>query len=109
MTTKRHQMIYEFLENRYKKENLIREEEDETVQIPVEHPGLLEVPEGKNVEDLPDEHFKALINKKGWEAISKGLTNLHTWNKEKNPSLASWANKTQERLATWVENKREGE
>ncbi|MGD2072715.1 MAG: hypothetical protein PVG65_04425 [Candidatus Thorarchaeota archaeon] len=84
-------------------------EQKPKVKIPVEHPGLLEVPEGKNVEDLPLSHFKALIKKKGWEKISKGLTNLHTWNKDKNPKLASWADKTQEKLAKWIESQREKE
>jgi hypothetical protein len=69
------------------------------VKIPVEHPGVLEVPEEKNVEDLPESHFENLIKKKGWPEISKALTNLHTWNKEKNPSLASWADNMQNKLS----------
>ena len=79
------------------------------VKIPVEHPGVLEVPEGKDVESLGEEHFKSLIKKKGWNEISKALTNLHTWNTKKNPSLASWANNMQEKLAKWVESKREND
>jgi len=79
---------------------------EQKVKIPVEHPGVLEVPEGKNVEDLPAAHFQNLIKKKGWAEISKALTNLHTWNKDKHPSLAGWANSMQARLSTWVEKER---
>lgn len=85
--------------------NLLQEEKSyleilkEGVKIPIKHPGVLEVPEGKNVEDLPESHFENLISKKGWGEISKALTNLHVWNKDKNPTLAGWANKMQEKLA----------
>ena len=82
-------------------------EQEPKVKIPVEHPGLLEVPEGKDVENLPLSHFQNLIKKKGWEKISKGLINLKVWNKEKNPTLSSWADRTQEKLAKWVETQRE--
>lgn len=69
------------------------------VKIPVEHPGILSVPEGKDVEDLPYEHFAKLAKKKGWGKISKALNNLHVWNKDKNPTLASWANKMQDKIS----------
>ena len=82
--------------NKYRQ--IIKEQEPQ-VKIPVKHPGVLEVPEGKNVEDLPYAHFAALAKKKGFGEISKALTNLHTWNKDRDPALASWANKTQERLS----------
>ena len=75
------------------------------VKIPVEHPGVLEVPEGKNVEDLPYSHFAALVKKKGFGEISKALTNLHTWNTKQNPTLANWADKMQEKLAGEFEEK----
>jgi len=80
---------------------------EQKVKIPVKHPGMLEVPEGKDVEDLGEDHFKSLVKKKGWEEISKALTNLHTWNKDRDPKLAGWANKMQEKLAKWVESQRE--
>jgi hypothetical protein len=70
------------------------------VKIPVEHPGMLEVPDGEDVEDLPYSHFQALAKKKGFAKISRALNNLHVWNKEKNPSLAAWANKMQDRLSS---------
>jgi hypothetical protein len=76
----------------------VAEADEPQVKIPVEHPGVLEVPEGKNVEDLPYSHFAALAKKKGFGEISKALTNLHTWNKDKHPALASWADKMQQRL-----------
>jgi hypothetical protein len=81
--------------------------EQAEVKIPVKHPGVLEVPEGKDIENLGEDHFKALISKKGWEEISRALTNLHVWNKDRNPSLAAWANSMQGRLSKWVESKRE--
>jgi len=87
------------------KEAVIREQGK--VKIPVKHPGVLEVPEGKNVEDLGEDHFKSLVKKKGWSEISKALTNLHTWNTKRDPKLASWANNMQEKLAKWVEKERE--
>lgn len=60
-------------------------------EIEVKHEGILEVPEGKNVEDLPIKHFQNLINKNGYESIIKALTNLEVWNKNKNKTLSSWA------------------
>lgn len=77
------------------------------VKIPVEHPGVLEVPEGKDVEDLGEEHFKGLIKKKGWNEISKALTNLQTWNKSKDPKLSNWADNMQQKLSKWVDSERE--
>jgi len=73
--------------------------EDPKVKIPVEHPGVLEVPEGKNVEDLPYSHFAALAKKKGFGEISKALTNLHTWNKTRDPKLSNWADDMQAKLS----------
>ena len=80
------------------KENKSFVKEAGKVKIPVEHPGVLEVPEGKNVEDLPYSHFAALAKKKGFGEISKALTNLHTWNKDRDPKLSGWADKMQQRL-----------
>lgn len=79
---------------------------EQKVKIPIEEPGKLEVPEGKNVEDLPESHFQGLINKKGWSEISKALINLKVWNKDRNKALSSWADKMQEKLAAWVEAQR---
>ena len=87
--------------------NLLKEAATPQVKIPVKHPGVLEVPEGKEVDQLGEEHFKALINKKGWSEISKALINLKVWNKKRDPKLSSWADNMQEKLAKWVEAKRE--
>ena len=38
------------------------------------------------------------LKRKGFEEISKALTNLHTWNKDRNPKLANWADKMQQKL-----------
>lgn len=61
------------------------------VDIDVKNPGLLEVPAGKEVDQLPKSHFEKLIAKKGYEKIIRGLTNLEVWNKNKNPKLSKWA------------------
>lgn len=57
----------------------------------VKNPGILEVPEGKSVQDLNLSHFKRLIDKNGHEAIIRALTNLQNWNKNDNPKLSRWA------------------
>lgn len=66
--------------------------------IKVENPGILEVPEGKKVDELPQSHFEKLINKKGYAPIIKALTNLETWNKNKNPKLSKWASNMADKL-----------
>jgi len=80
---------------------------EQKVKIPVKHPGVLEVPEGKDVETLSMSHFEDLIKKKGWETVSKALTNLNVWNKKENPTLSNWADGMQAKLAKWVEGQRE--
>ena len=65
--------------------------------------GILEVPEGKNVDDLPVSHFKKLIDKKGREAIIRALTNLEVWNKNDNKALSSWAKKMKKSLEGYGE------
>jgi hypothetical protein len=73
------------------------EDEDE-VDIKVKHPGILAVPEGKKVDQLPFSHFEALVKKHGYDSIAKALTNLEVWNKNRDPKLARWAKSTRERL-----------
>lgn len=90
-----------------KKEQLLSEADEPEVEIEVEHPGILEVPKGKDVDDLGIDHFKDLVKKKGYEEISRALTNLHVWNKDREPSLANWADGMQNKLKDWVEKKRE--
>jgi len=81
--------------------------EQAAVRIPVKHPGFLEVPEGKDVQDLPMSHFQKLIKKHSWPAVSKALINLKVWNQKRNPKLAKWADDMQEKLAKWVDKERE--
>lgn len=81
--------------------------EQEKVRIPVSHPGVLEVPEGKDVENLPLSHFQALVKKKGLAPISKALTNLIVWNRKKNPTLSTKVDKIQNALTKWAEEQRE--
>jgi len=73
--------------------------EGQNVRIKVRNPGILEVPEGKSVMDLPQSHFERLIRKQGWLPISRALVNLMVWNREKNPSLSEWADGMQEKLS----------
>lgn len=65
--------------------------------------GILEVPEGKNVNDLPVKHFKTLIDKKGRAPIIRALTNLEVWNKNDNKSLSAWAKKMKKSLEGYGE------
>lgn len=81
-------------------------EEEDVEDIEVENPGLLEVPEGKEVNDLPISHFKNLVGKKGYEEIIRGLQNLRRWNKNKNPELSNWADDMMDKLKKWVDKKR---
>ena len=71
--------------------------------IETKNPGILEVPEGKNVDNLPVKHFKALIDKKGRAPIIRALTNLEVWNKNDNKSLSSWAKKMKKSLEGYGE------
>lgn len=66
--------------------------------IQVKNEGLLEVPEGKSIMDLPVSHFKRLIDKKGRESIIRGLTNLEVWNKNDDPKISRWAKKMKNSL-----------
>jgi hypothetical protein len=69
-------------------ESVLREK---NVEIDVKHEGILEVPEGKNVNDLPMSHFEKLAKKKGLGKITKALNNLQVWNKNDDPELSKWA------------------
>ena len=69
----------------------LRINEEETPDIEVKNKGILEVPEGKNVDDLPLSHFVNLANKKGLSKITKALNNLQVWNKNDDPKLSKWA------------------
>ena len=64
---------------------------EQDVEIEVKNEGILEVPEGKNVEDLPMSHFEKLVKKNGLGKVNKALNNLQVWNKNKNKKLSKWA------------------
>jgi len=66
----------------------------------VTHPGILEVPDGGDVQSLGLKHFMGLAKEKGEGAVSKSLMNLYRWNKKKDPELSNWAKSMQERLAS---------
>jgi len=66
----------------------------------VTHPGVLEVPEGKDVETLPLSHFMKLAEKAGGTGpIVRALMNLYRWNKNRDPKLSKWAKNMQEKLS----------
>lgn len=64
---------------------------EKDAEIEVKNPGILEVPEGKKVNELPQSHFEKLAKKKGLGKITKALNNLQVWNKNGDPELSKWA------------------
>lgn len=79
---------------------------EQQANIEVENPGILEVPEDKNVEDLPIKHFVALADKKGLSTITRALNNLQVWNKNKDPKLSKWAGEMIDKVTKRVENQK---
>lgn len=77
---------------------------EQTANIKSENPGLLEVPEGKSVMDLPVSHFKNLIDKKGRNAIIRGITNLEIWNKNDDPHISKWARDMKSKIGDYGKN-----
>lgn len=67
-------------------------------QIETKNPGILKVPAGKNVDDLPQSHFENLVDKIGYEKVIRALTNLEVWNKDKNKALSTWASNMADKL-----------
>lgn len=86
---------------------IIKESKD--TKIEVENPGLLEVPEGKKVYDLPVSHFKKLIDKKGRAAIMRGINNLAVWSKNDDPKMKKWAEDMKKSLEGYGEKKAKNE
>lgn len=68
------------------------------VDIPVKHEGILEVPEGKTIRELPISHFERLVKEKGYEPIIRALNNLAVWNKNDDKDLASTAKAIMDQL-----------
>ena len=78
----------------------------EAVEIEVKNTGVLEVPEDKNVDELPIKHFVALAKKKGLSKVTKALNNLQVWNKNKDPKLSKWAGDMIDKVTKRVENQK---
>ena len=68
------------------------------VDIPVKHEGILEVPKGKTIRELPISHFERLVKEKGYEPIIRALNNLAVWNKNDDKDLASTAKAIMDQL-----------
>lgn len=79
---------------------------EQKADIEVENPGILEVPEGKNVEDLPIKHFVDIANRKGLSTVTRALNNLQVWNKNKNKSLSKWAGNMIDKVSKRFENQK---
>ena len=79
---------------------------EQKADIEVENPGILEVPEGKNVEDLPIKHFVDIANRKGLSTVTRALNNLQVWNKNKNKSLSKWAGNMIDKVNKRFENQK---
>ena len=82
---------------------------EQKADIEVENPGILEVPEGKNVEDLPIKHFVDIANRKGLATVTRALNNLQVWNKNKNKSLSKWAGDMIDKVNKRFENQKKNE
>jgi len=88
--------------------DVVTEADEPKVKIPVE-PGGMELKKGQDVEDTSVEHFKKLIQKDGWDTVSKRIITLKVFNKNKNPNLSSRMDSLQAKLAKWVEDKRKSD
>lgn len=84
----------------------ILNEATDVKKIKVTNPGILEVPEGKNIMSLPVSHFVALAKKKGLAPIVKALLNLYRWNENDNPKLSAWAKSTQEAVSATMKKEK---
>lgn len=78
---------------------------EQDTKIEVKHEGILEVPEGKNVDELPISHFVKLAKKKGLSKITKALNNLQVWNKNDDPKLSKWAGDMIDKVSKRIEKK----
>lgn len=75
----------------------------ESADIKPKNEGILEVPKGKKVYDLPVSHFKNLIDRKGREEIIRAITNLEVWNKNDDPKISKWARDMKKSLEGYKE------
>ena len=83
-----------------------RSQRGKSPKIQAVHHGILEVPRGKSVMQLPLKHFIGLAERKGYAAISRALTNLQRWNSNRNKRLSNWAKRTKEKLRAKVARRR---
>lgn len=81
--------------------------ESQDVEIEVQNKGVLEVPEGKSVDELPIKHFVAIADKKGLDTVTKALNNLQVWNKNKNKALSKWAGDMIDKVSKRFENRKD--
>jgi len=81
--------------------------QEQGVKLPPMEPGCLEVPEGKNLEDMTLDHFKTLSRRKGFQKVSNALVRIQVWNKTKNPKLSNWADDMQAKLSKWNDTQKE--
>lgn len=86
--------------------DVVNEADEPKVRIPVEEPGGLELKKGQGVENASMEHFKKLIQKDGWDTVSKRIITLKVFNRNKKPALSAKMDRLQAKLAAWVEEKR---
>jgi len=68
------------------------------VTVTVKHPGILEVPKGKNFWQLPFKHFTDIAKKYGYTPVIKALTNIEVWNRKKHPDIEEKAKKIRLKL-----------
>lgn len=70
----------------------------EVFQIDIKTPGLLEIPKDKKFWELSTSHYEDLVNRKGYQKIIRGLTNIETWNKDSNPEISQKASRIADKL-----------
>jgi hypothetical protein len=63
---------------------------------------FFDIPQGEMINDLDMEHFKGLIQKRGWPKISEALSILVKHSKNTNRDLYEWADDMKQRCETWV-------
>lgn len=85
--------VYDFAYNIVHPLEEAKEDSEKPEDIKVKHPGILDIPAGRHFYEMPEEHYIKLAKDKGKAAVMRALENLHRWNKEKHPGVASKAGK----------------
>lgn len=65
--------------------------EEDKIEIKVKHEDLLEVPRNRKFWNLSLNHYKKLINKKGYNRVIRALNNVEIWNRKENPAMSKRA------------------